>query len=100
MLLSDRHAWEYANARFHSTTTLLVPVITYIRTQEGWLYLAVVLDLFSRQIIDWAVKPRMTADLAVDALLMAVCLAAQANAAGTGILIRAVSLLVVNGRTF
>ena len=46
--------------------------ITYIRTQEGWLYLAVVLDLFSRQIIGWAMRPRMTADLAVDALLMAV----------------------------
>lgn len=46
--------------------------ITYIRTQEGWLYLAVVLDLFSRQIVGWAMKPRMTADLAVDALLMAV----------------------------
>jgi len=46
--------------------------ITYIRTQEGWLYLAVVLDLFSRQIVGWAMKSRMTADLAVDALLMAV----------------------------
>ncbi|MGL6233620.1 IS3 family transposase, partial [Aeromonas rivipollensis] len=46
--------------------------ITYIRTQEGWLYLAVVLDLFSRQIVGWAMKPRMTADLAVEALLMAV----------------------------
>ncbi|OKP34761.1 transposase, partial [Aeromonas allosaccharophila] len=45
--------------------------ITYIRTQEGWLYLAVVLDLFSRQIVGWAMKSRMTADLAVDALLMA-----------------------------
>jgi putative transposase len=46
--------------------------ITYIRTQQGWRYLAVVLDLFSRQIVGWAMKPRMTADLAVDALLMAV----------------------------
>lgn len=46
--------------------------ITYIRTQEGWLYLTVVLDLFSSQIVGWAMKPRMTADLTVDALLMAV----------------------------
>ncbi|MGY3949401.1 IS3 family transposase [Aeromonas allosaccharophila] len=46
--------------------------ITYIRTQEGWLYLAVVLDLSSRQIVGWAMKSRMTTDLAVDALLMAV----------------------------
>ncbi len=46
--------------------------ITYIRTHEGWLYLSVVIDLFSRQVVGWAMKPRMTADLAVDALLMAV----------------------------
>ncbi|WP_212805436.1 IS3 family transposase [Pseudomonas sp. Eqa60] len=46
--------------------------ITYIRTYEGWLYLAVVLDLFSRQIIGWSMKPQMTSDVAIDALLMAV----------------------------
>src|SRR5690606_19310820 len=46
--------------------------ITYIRTYEGWLYLAVVLDLFSRQVIGWSMKPQMTSDLAIDALLMAV----------------------------
>ncbi|TKB45796.1 IS3 family transposase, partial [Ferrimonas sediminicola] len=46
--------------------------ITYIRTHEGWLYLAVVIDLFSRQVVGWAMKPRMTTDLATDALLMAV----------------------------
>lgn len=46
--------------------------ITYIRTYEGWLYLAVVIDLFSRQVIGWAMKPRMTTDLAIDALMMAV----------------------------
>ena len=46
--------------------------ITYIRTYEGWLYLAVVLDLFSRQVIGWSMKPQMTSDMAIDALLMAV----------------------------
>ncbi len=46
--------------------------ITYIRTYEGWLYLAVVLDLFSRQVIGWSMKSRMSSDLAIDALLMAV----------------------------
>lgn len=46
--------------------------ITYIRTYEGWLYLAVVIDLFSRQVIGWSMKPQMTTDLAIDALLMAV----------------------------
>jgi len=46
--------------------------ITYIRTHEGWLFLAVVLDLFSRQVIGWSMRPRMTADLVMQALLMAV----------------------------
>jgi putative transposase len=46
--------------------------ITYIRTQEGWLYLAVVLDLFSRRIVGWAMSKRITSALAVDALEMAV----------------------------
>ncbi|MFJ2969224.1 IS3 family transposase [Pseudomonas fulva] len=46
--------------------------ITYIRIYVGWLYLAVVLDLFSRQVIGWQMKPRMCSDLAIDAMLMAV----------------------------
>ncbi|MCK9798033.1 IS3 family transposase [Pseudomonas sp. MAFF 302030] len=46
--------------------------ITYIRTYEGWLYLAVVLDLFSRQVVGWSMKSQMASDLAIDALLMAV----------------------------
>ncbi|MEH6669510.1 MULTISPECIES: IS3 family transposase [Halopseudomonas] len=46
--------------------------ITYIRTYEGWLYLSVVIDLFSRQVVGWSMKPRMTSDLALDALLAAV----------------------------
>ena len=46
--------------------------ITYIRTHEGWLYLAVVLDLFSRKVIGWSMKSRITKELALDALLMAV----------------------------
>ena len=45
--------------------------ITYIATAEGWLYLAIVLDLFTRQIVGWAMRERMTADLVVDALRMA-----------------------------
>lgn len=46
--------------------------ITYIRTQEGWLYLAVVLDLFSRQVIGWSMRSRIDSELAINALLMAV----------------------------
>lgn len=46
--------------------------ITYIRTHDGWLYLAVVLDLFSRQVIGWSMGSRIDRNLAMDALLMAV----------------------------
>jgi len=46
--------------------------ITYIRTWEGWLYLAVVLDLYARMVIGWSMKPSLQRDLVLDALLMAV----------------------------
>jgi transposase InsO family protein len=45
--------------------------ITYLWTDEGWLYLAIVLDLFNREVIGWSLKPRMTTDIVVDALTMA-----------------------------
>jgi putative transposase len=45
--------------------------ITYIWTDEGWLYLAVVLDLFNREVVGWSIKPRMTTDIVLDALTMA-----------------------------
>ena len=45
--------------------------ITYVWTAEGWLYLAVVLDLYSRAVIGWAMGARLTGDLAQDALTMA-----------------------------
>ena len=46
--------------------------ITYIRTYEGWLFLAVVIDLFSRQVIGWSMQPKMHVDLVLNALVMAV----------------------------
>lgn len=46
--------------------------ITYLRTHEGWLYLCVVIDLFSRRVVGWSAQSRMTTDLALQALLMAV----------------------------
>ena len=46
--------------------------ITYIWTAEGWLYLAVVIDLFSRRVVGWAVSDRMKKDLAIRALEMAI----------------------------
>ena len=48
--------------------------ISYIWTGEGWLYLAVILDLYSRRVIGWAVSNRMKRDLAIRALDMAVAL--------------------------
>lgn len=44
---------------------------TYIRTYEGWLFLTVVIDLFSRQVVGWSMKNNPRADLVIDALLMA-----------------------------
>ncbi|MFM7568755.1 MAG: IS3 family transposase [Betaproteobacteria bacterium] len=44
--------------------------ITYIETDEGWLYLAVILDLFNREVVGWSMKPHMRQDLVVDALRM------------------------------
>jgi putative transposase len=46
--------------------------ITYIRTFEGWLYLAAVMDLYSRKIVGWAMSERMTSNLAITALKMAI----------------------------
>jgi putative transposase len=46
--------------------------ITYIPTQEGWLYLAVILDLYNRGIVGWAMSERMTAALTISALKMAI----------------------------
>ncbi len=46
--------------------------ITYIWTQEGWLYLAVVLDLFSRRVVGWSMANHMRASLVNNALLMAI----------------------------
>jgi putative transposase len=46
--------------------------ITYIKTHEGWLYLSVVIDLFSRRVVGWSAHSRMTTDLVLQALLAAV----------------------------
>lgn len=46
--------------------------ITYVPTREGWLYLAAVLDLFSRKVVGWAMKDHLRAELCVEALSMAI----------------------------
>lgn len=46
--------------------------ITYIRPWQGWLYLAVVIDLFARNVVGWSMKPTLSRELALDVLMMAV----------------------------
>ncbi len=48
-----------------------VGYITYIWTDEGWLYLATVIDLYSRAVIGWSLQPTMSRELVCDALMMA-----------------------------
>ena len=45
--------------------------ITYIWTAVGWLYLAIVIDLYSRRIVGWSMNERITCELVIDALMMA-----------------------------
>lgn len=52
--------------------TVYVGDITYIPTREGWLFLATVIDLFSRAVVGWAMDSRMQADLVNNAMLMAI----------------------------
>jgi transposase InsO family protein len=52
--------------------TVWVSDITYIWTLEGWLYLAVILDLYSRQVVGWAMSDRLTSDFAIKALYQAI----------------------------
>jgi len=46
--------------------------ITYIWTKQGWMYLAVVLDLFNREIVGWSMRKRITRDIVIAALAMAI----------------------------
>ena len=55
----------------NASDTVWVSDITYIKTYEGWLYLAVVLDIFSRSVVGWSMSERLTDDLTVRGLLQA-----------------------------
>lgn len=46
--------------------------ITYIRTWQGWLYLAVVIDLYSRKVVGWSMKPTLAREIVLDALMTAI----------------------------
>lgn len=69
--------WQH-QTRSIVNLALLIPIkvwvtdFTYIRTHQGWLYLTVVIDLFSRKVVGWTIKNTPKADLVIDALLMAV----------------------------
>lgn len=58
--------------KVNTQDTVYVGDITYIPTREGWLYLATVIDLFSRAVVGWAMDSRMKTDLVNDAMLMGV----------------------------
>ena len=45
--------------------------VTYIATDEGWLFLAVVIDLFSRRVVGWSLREQITSEIVIDALQMA-----------------------------
>ena len=64
-LLNQNFHAEHANERWSSD-------ITYIHTAQGWLFLAVVMDLYSRRIVGWSMNSRMSRHLVIDALRMAV----------------------------
>jgi len=56
--------------------------ITYLWTDEGWLYLAIVLDLFNREVVGWSLKPRMTSELVTEALEPALAFLEAARTTG------------------
>ena len=69
-LVAPNHLQQQFDVR--EPNRVWVTDITYIRTYEGWLYLAAVLDLFSRQVVGWSMSSRIDRELAMNALLMAV----------------------------
>lgn len=72
--LADKIANNILNREFAATAVnqKYVADITYIPTTTGWLYLAVVIDVFSRAVIGWSMQATMTQQLVIDAFLMAV----------------------------
>lgn len=65
---------NHLDRQFHASAPneKWVSDITFIETRQGWLYLAIVLDLYSRAIVGWAMSSRLTCDIVQDALHMAV----------------------------
>jgi putative transposase len=76
----SQHRFPVAANTLDRTFTVAAPNrvwagdLTYVWTTEGWLYLAVLLDLYSRRVVGWAMGPRLTVDLAERALTMALAI--------------------------
>lgn len=70
----DRPAPDRVDRNFtaHAPNQLWLADITYVRCDQGWLYLAVVMDIYSRKIVGWSMSDSLEADLVADALAMAV----------------------------
>lgn len=64
-------ARRFAVTEIEATNRVWASDITYVPTREGWLYLAVILDLASRRVVGWSMKATLDAGLAIDALHMA-----------------------------
>ncbi len=60
------------NFQVDAPNQVWVADITYIRTMEGWLYLAIIMDLYSRKIVGWAMSNSLSSSIAIDALQMAI----------------------------
>lgn len=67
----NRLARQFAPAQVAGPNRVWVSDITYVPTREGWLYLAIVLDLASRRVVGWAMRPTLETPLALAALQMA-----------------------------
>ena len=70
---AERYAPDLVQRHFSADRpdTLWLADVTYVPTQEGWLYLAVVLDVFSRHVVGWAMDARLGSQLVLAALQMA-----------------------------
>ncbi len=68
----DRVRRAFAPAAVGAPDRLGVADISYVATVEGWLYLAVILDAFSRRLVGWAMAEHLRTELVVDALTMAI----------------------------
>lgn len=68
----DQKYWVYVSWGAREESEGEAAVITYIPTRQGWLYLAIVIDLFSRKVVGWSMSHRIYQLLVIDALKMAI----------------------------